>query len=104
MATAALGGELEVPTLDGRVKLKIPAGTQSGRLFKLAGKGVKSVNTHAPGNLLCKVSVETPVNLTSEQRELLEKFRGTLEGKHAEHSPAHSGWLDSVKKFFGVDK
>ena len=68
-ADAALGGELEVPTLDGRVKLKIPEGTQTGKLFRLRGKGVKSVRSRVPGDLYCKVVVETPVNLTAEQRE-----------------------------------
>jgi molecular chaperone DnaJ len=100
ITTAALGGELEVPTLDGRVKLKIPAGTQSGRMFRLRGKGVRSVRGGPPGDLMCKVVVETPVNLTSEQKELLEKFEATFEGCGDTHSPRAKSWLDGVKKFF----
>lgn len=100
ITTAALGGELEVPILDGRVKLKIPTGTQSGRMFRLRGKGVTSVRGGPPGDLMCKVVVETPVNLTSEQKELLEKFEATFEGSGDKHSPRAKSWLDGVKKFF----
>jgi molecular chaperone DnaJ len=95
---AALGGELEVPTLDGRVKLKIPVETQSGKLFRLRGKGVTPVRGGAPGDLLCRVQVETPVNLTSEQKELLRQFQASLTGE--KHSPKKTGWFDGVKKFF----
>lgn len=97
---AALGGELEVPTLNGRVKLKIPAETQSGKLFRLRGKGVKSVRSGAPGDLLCKVQVETPVNLTKRQKELLEELQQSLRKDSVQHSPRSSSWLDGVKKFF----
>jgi molecular chaperone DnaJ len=97
--TAALGGELEVPTLDGRVKLKIPAETQSGKLFKLRGKGVKSVRGGAVGDLLCRVLVETPVNLSSKQKELLREFEGTMSSNANKHSPKEHSWLDGVKKF-----
>jgi molecular chaperone DnaJ len=100
MTTAALGGELEVPTLNGRVKLKIPAETQSGKLFRLRGKGVKSVRSGQQGDLLCRVHVETPVNLTKKQKELLEEFNQSLVGDNVEHSPRSAGWLDGVKKFF----
>lgn len=97
---AALGGELDVPTLDGRVSLKIPAETQTGRVFRLRGKGVKSVRGGQQGDLLCRVSVETPVNLTAKQRELLEQFAATLgEGGH-EHAPQSQSWLDKAKKFW----
>ena len=99
IAEAALGGELEVPTLDGRVKLKIPAETQTGKLFRLRGKGVKPVRGHAVGDLMCRVVVETPVNLTSRQKELLQELEASLEGK--KHSPKSKGWFDGVKKFFG---
>ncbi|MEM6987512.1 MAG: molecular chaperone DnaJ [Pseudomonadota bacterium] len=98
MVTASLGGELEVPTLDGRVKLKIPAGTQNGKLFRLRGKGVKPVRGGAVGDLMCEMRVETPVNLNAEQRELLEKLGESLGGDR--HSPEHSSWIDSVKSFF----
>ena len=74
VATAALGGELEVPTLNGRVKLKIPAETQTGKMFRLKGKGVKPVRGGAVGDLLCKVLVETPVKLTARQKDLLQEF------------------------------
>ncbi len=98
--TAALGGELEVPTLDGRVKLKIPEETQSGKLFRLRGKGVKSVRGGPVGDLLCRVSVETPVNLSSEQKELLQEFDKTMHGGGSRHNPQAHSWLDGVKKFF----
>ncbi len=97
--TAALGGELDVPTLDGRVKLKVPAESQTGKLFRLRGKGVKSVRGAHVGDLLCKVMVETPVNLTSKQKELLREFDETMKGSD-KHSPRHHSWLDGVKKFF----
>ena len=95
---AALGGELEVPTLDGRVKLKIPAETQSGKLFRLRGKGVTPVRGGPAGDLLCRVQVETPVNLTSEQKDLLMKFQESLTGE--KHSPQKKSWFEGVKKFF----
>lgn len=100
MVTAALGGELEVPTLEGRVKLKIPAETQTGKLFRLRGKGVKSVRGNITGDLLCKVAVETPVNLTKKQKELLKEFEDSLNDDNVNHSPKASSWLDGVKKFF----
>jgi molecular chaperone DnaJ len=96
---AALGGELEVPTLDGRVKLKVPAETQTGKLFKLRGKGVNPVRGGGVGDLLCRVVVETPVNLTGKQKELLKEFQNTMKG--GKYSPKQSSWFDGVKKFFG---
>ena len=75
---AALGGELDVPTLDGRVKLKVPAETQSGKVFRLRGKGVTQVRGSGIGDLLCKVIVETPVKLTDEQRTLLQELKNSL--------------------------
>jgi molecular chaperone DnaJ len=96
---ASLGGELEVPTLEGRVKLKIPSETQSGKLFRLRGKGVKPVRGGAAGDLICKVNVETPVNLNSKQKTLLKEFEALLSGS-GKHSPKVNSWLDSVKKFF----
>jgi molecular chaperone DnaJ len=99
-ADAALGGELEVPTLDGRVKLKIPDGTQTGKMFRLRGKGVAPVRGGGAGDLMCKVTVETPVQLNKRQRELLEEFRGSLQGDTA-HSPKANGWFEGVKRFFG---
>ena len=100
-ATAALGGEIEVPTLDGRVKLKIPAETQTGKLFRMRGKGVASTRSGYAGDLICRIVVETPVNLTSEQKELLQKLEESLQGKDlSKHAPKSSGFLDGVKKFF----
>ena len=97
---AALGGELEVPTLDGRVKLKIPEGAQTGKLFRLRGKGVTPVCGGSAGDLLCRVVVETPVNLTKRQRELLEELRQTLEAEGSSQSPRAKSWFDGVKNFF----
>ncbi|WP_207064029.1 molecular chaperone DnaJ [Motiliproteus sp. SC1-56] len=97
---AALGGELEVPTLDGRVKLKVPEETQSGRLFRLRGKGVTPVRGGAPGDLMCRVLVETPVNLSKRQKELLREFQASLDEKYEKHSPKKTSFFDGVKKFF----
>ena len=97
-ADAALGGELEVPTLDGKVKLKVPAETQTGKLFRLRGKGVTTVRSSAAGDLLCRVIVETPVRLNSKQRELLEEFRTVTKGN--KHSPKQNSWFDGMKNFF----
>lgn len=100
VTTAALGGEIEVPTLGGRVTLRIPAGTQSGKVFRVRGKGVKPVRGGTHGDLLCRVMVETPVNLTSRQKELLEELAETLDQDGQHHNPRGSSWLDSVKSFF----
>ncbi len=98
---AALGGELEVPTLDGRVKLKIPAETQTGKLFRLRNKGVSPVRGGAAGDLLCRVTVETPVNLTKQQKELLGEFQKTLDGSSGtRHGPKKTTWFNGVKSFF----
>ena len=98
---AALGGEIEVPTLDGKVNVKIPAETQAGRMFRMRGKGVKSVRSHAVGDLLCKVVMETPVKLNERQKELLREFDETLAGSSSKkHSPKAEGFFDGVKKFF----
>ena len=100
VVTASLGGELEIPTLDGRVSLKIPAESQSGKLFRLRGKGVKSVRGSQTGDLLCRISVETPVNLTKKQKELLKEFETSMHEDNVNHSPRAASWLDGVKKFF----
>ncbi len=99
-ATATLGGELEVPTLDGRVKLKIPPETQTGKLFRMRGKGVKPVRGGPVGDLICRVRIETPVNLNKEQKALLRQFADSLEAGGTRHSPQEHGWLDGVKGFF----
>lgn len=95
---AALGGELEIPTLEGRVKLRIPEETQSGKMFRLRGKGVAPVRGGAPGDLLCRVQVETPVKLNNDQKDLLRQFQASLKGE--KHSPNTKSWFDGVKKFF----
>ncbi|WP_369601280.1 molecular chaperone DnaJ [Hahella sp. SMD15-11] len=97
---AALGGELEIPTLDGRLKLKIPPETQTGKLFRLRGKGVTPLRGGAPGDLLCRVVVETPVNLTARQKELLREFQAEMDGKNGNHTPKKTSWFEGVKKFF----
>lgn len=98
--TAALGGETEVPTLDSKVSLKIPEGTQTGRMFRMRGKGIKPVRGGPQGDLICRVVVETPVKLTAEQRRLVEELDKSLAGGGRKHSPNAHGWLDKVKGFF----
>ncbi|MFO7954076.1 molecular chaperone DnaJ [Thioalkalivibrio sp.] len=99
-ATAALGGDLEVPSLDGRVKLKVPAETQTGKQFRVSGKGVKSVHGGGVGDLICRVVVETPINLTKEQKQLLRQFEESTQAGGTKHSPQAHSWLDGVKGFF----
>jgi molecular chaperone DnaJ len=99
-AAAALGSSVEVPTLDGQVVLKIPPETQSGRVFRLRGKGVRSVRASGVGDLFCRVQVETPVKLSDEQKSLLEKFDAAVKAGGDRHSPRSRSWLDSVKAFF----
>jgi molecular chaperone DnaJ len=97
-STAALGGEVNVPTLDGQAQLKIPAGTQGGTPFKLRGKGVPSLNSHSRGDLIVRVAVEVPTRLNAEQRKKLEEF-SALMGE--ENSPLHKGFFEKAKEFFG---
>jgi molecular chaperone DnaJ len=98
--TACLGGELEVPTLSGKVKLKIPPETQTGKLFRLRGKGVKPVKGGPLGDLHCRVQIETPVHLTKEQKEWVKKLGESLSGGGKHHSPQEHSWTDGVKSFF----
>jgi len=98
--TAALGGELEVPTLDGRVTLKVPAETQTGKVFRVRGKGVRPVRGGEVGDLHCHVVVETPVNLDARQKELLRELECTMTESCEHHRPKEHSWLDGVKKFF----
>ena len=98
--TAALGGEIELPTLDGHVSLKIPAGTQSGKNFRLRGKGVTTVRDRRRGDLFARVAVETPINLTAEQESFLRSFDDSISADGDKHSPRAGGWLDTVKRFF----
>ena len=96
---AALGGEVAVPTLGGEALIKIPAETQTGKLFRLRGKGVKPVRGGDYGDLLCRVVVETPVHLNRKQKELLEQFEASFEDGR-EHTPRQSGWFDGVRQFW----
>jgi molecular chaperone DnaJ len=98
---AALGGEIEIPTLDGAAKIRIPPETQTGRIFRLRGKGIKGVRSHTHGDLLCHVVVETPVNLTERQKELLRELEDSSKGNDAKHNPRAKSWMDKVKAFFG---
>ncbi len=100
VATAALGGEMEVPTLNGKVMLKIPVGTQTGKMFRMRGKGVKPVRGGPIGDLICRVFVETPVNLTQQQRDLLIQFEESLVAGGKRHTPHSTSWLNGVRKFF----
>ena len=97
--TAALGGEIEIPTLDGAANIRIPAETQSAKVFRLRGKGIRNVRSHAPGDLMVHVIVETPVKLTDRQKELLREF-GDIASSNAErHNPKAKSWMDKVKDF-----
>ena len=98
--TATLGGVVDVPTLDGQVSLKIPAETQSGRVFRLREKGVKSVRGPTRGDLFCRVVVETPVNLSSDQRALLKQLDESLKHDGNKHSPRQKSFFEGVKRFF----
>ena len=97
---ATLGGKIILPTLDGKVELTVPAGTQSGRAFRIKNKGVKSVRSSYKGDLYCKVNIETPVNLTKEQKELLNKLDESFSKSKSKHRPNEKSLLDSIKEFF----
>lgn len=99
-ATAALGGEVEVPTLDGKVKLNIPAGTQNGKRLRVKGKGVKSVRSSLVGDLYCHVVVETPINLTNRQKELLEEFESIATGLDRNQTPRQKSFWERLKDKF----
>ena len=96
IADAALGKDLEIPTLDGRVNLKVPEGTQTGKMFRLRGKGVKPVRSSMQGDLLCRIMVETPVNLTSRQRELLKELQTTMDSDDSKSSPQKKSFFDRL--------
>ena len=100
IVTAALGGALEVPTLEGRVSIDVPEGTQSGRQFRLRGRGVRSVRSAQSGDLYCNVIVETPVRLSKAQKDLLRQFGDTLDVEGSQHHPEASSWLGKAKRFF----
>jgi len=100
-ATAALGGELEIPTLDGHATIKVPAETQSGQTFRLRNKGIRPVRGSVQGDLYCHVAIETPVKLTHRQKELLREFEKINEEDPGKHNPRAKGWFDKVRDFFG---
>jgi molecular chaperone DnaJ len=100
ITTAALGGEIEIPTLDGSARIRVPQETQSGKTFRLKGKGIKGVRSQLPGDLFCHVVVETPVQLTERQRQLLREFESLSSADSARHNPRAKGWLEKVKEFF----
>lgn len=99
--TAALGGEIEVPTLEGSAKMKVPAETQTGAIFRLRGKGIKPLRQSEPGDLLVHVVVETPVKLTEKQKELLREFEVSMQADNGKHSPKNKSWVDKARDFFG---
>ncbi|WP_066150910.1 molecular chaperone DnaJ [Hydrogenophaga pseudoflava] len=100
MTTAALGGEIDVPTLQGKATIDLPEGTQSGKTFRLRGKGVKGVRSSYPGDLYCHVAVETPVKLTEHQRKLLKELDESFKKGGHKHSPNDKGWFEKAKSFF----
>jgi len=97
---AALGAQLEVPTLGGEATIKVPAETQTGKLFRLRGKGVRNVRNGHVGDLICRVVIETPIKLNKRQRELIEEFEASFGDDAALHTPRSSSWLDGVKQFW----
>ena len=99
--TAALGGEIEIPTLDGHgATSSVPAETQTGQDVPPARQGHQGRAQPRPGDLFCHVVVETPVNLTERQRELLREFEAITKQDDARHNPRAKGWMDKVKEFF----
>jgi len=98
--TAALGGEIEIPTLDGYAKIKIPTETQTGKVFRLRGKGIKGIRSSQHGDLLCHVVIETPVKLTARQRELLQELEAINIKDGSQHNPRAKSWMDKVREFF----
>lgn len=100
MITAALGGEIDVPTLAGKAAIDIPEGTQSGKQFRLRGKGIKGVRADYPGDLYCHIMVETPVKLSEHQRKLLHELGESFKKGGSKHSPGEDSWADKLKNLF----
>jgi molecular chaperone DnaJ len=98
--TAALGGEIEIPTLDGHAKIRVPAESQTGKVFRLRGKGITGIRSHATGDLLCHLVVETPINLTERQKELLRELETINAADGARHNPRAKSWMEKVREFF----
>jgi molecular chaperone DnaJ len=101
-ATAALGGEIDIPTLDGHAKIKIPPETQTGQVFRLRNRGIRPVRGSVVGDLYCHVAIETPVKLTARQKELLREFEAISDEDPAAHNPRAKSWMDKVREFFGA--
>jgi len=101
MVAAALGGEVQVPTLSGKAAIDIPEGTQTGKQFRLRGKGIKGLRSSYPGDLYCHILVETPVKLTEYQRKLLRELEESFQKGGAKHSPGQESWTDRLKSLFG---
>ena len=100
-AEATLGAEIEIPTLsNNKVSIDIPPGTQTGKYFRLRGKGIKSVRGGNIGDLMCSVQIETPVNLSNEQKNILLQFEEKLKNSNKRHSPKSESWIDGLKNFF----
>ena len=99
--SAALGDEYEIPTLNGKVTLKVPRETQTGKILRLPGQGIKGMRRGSQGHLFCEIVVETPINLDHEQQELLKKFDELLAKDRKRHSPISKGWFEGIKEFFG---
>jgi molecular chaperone DnaJ len=97
---AALGGEIDVPTLGGKAAIDIPEGTQHGKQFRLRGKGIKGVRSSYPGDLYCHISVEVPVKLSEHQRKLMKELDESLQKGGGKHSPSEESWADKLKGFF----
>ena len=100
-AIAALGGEIEIPTLDSHASIKIPAETQSGQVFRLRNKGIKPVRSSTQGDLYCHVAIETPIKLTGRQKDLLREFESINAEDPERHNPRAKNWFDRVREFFG---
>jgi molecular chaperone DnaJ len=103
IVTAALGGEIEIGTLTDKVSINIPEGTQSGKTFRLRGKGIKGVRSSYPGDLYCHVGVETPVRLSEKQKKLLREFEASLRDGGDKHSPHTKSFMDKMKGFFTAE-
>jgi molecular chaperone DnaJ len=99
-ATACLGGEVQVPTLAGKASFEVAEGTQTGRTYRLRGKGIKGIRSTAPGDLYVHVQIETPVKLNEEQRKLIQNLEKSLQADSRKHNPQERGWIDKVKGFF----
>ena len=99
-ATACLGGEIQVPTLAGKASFEVAEGTQTGRTYRLKGKGIKGIRSAIPGDLYVHVQIETPVKLNEQQKKLIQELEQSLKADSRKHNPQERGWVDRVKDFF----